>query len=107
MKKKRFDEDSMGLLALLSIFEGDLLRIIFTFGDYCVSLHFISANKLKTEYIMNEFVKHLGIIIIILAAVVLILSHILGWNNINAVQFGSFGAMIVGLVLYIWLNKKA
>ena len=107
MKKKRFDEDSIGLVALLSIFEGDFLRIIFTFGDYCVSLHFISVNKLKTEYIMNEFVKHLGIIIIILAAVVLILSHILGWNNINAVQFGSFGAMIVGLVLYIWLNKKA
>ncbi len=51
--------------------------------------------------------KHLGIIIIIIAAVVLILSHFLGWNNINAVQFGSFGAMIVGLVLYIWLNKKA
>ena len=56
---------------------------------------------------MNEFVKHLGIIIIIIAAVVLILSHILGWNNINAVHFGSFGAMSVGLVLYIWLNKKA
>lgn len=107
MKKKRFDEDSIGLLAFLSVFEGDFLRIIFTFGDYCVSLHFISVNKLKIEYIMNEFVKHLGIIIIIIAAVVLILSHILGWNNINAVQFGSFGAMIVGLVLYIWLNKKA
>lgn len=56
---------------------------------------------------MNGFMKHLGIIIIIIAAVVLILSHFLGWNNINAVQFGSFGAMIVGLVLYIWLNKKA
>jgi hypothetical protein len=56
---------------------------------------------------MNGFMKLLGIIIIVIAAVVLILSHFLGWNNINAVQFGSFGAMIVGLVLYIWLNKKA
>ena len=55
---------------------------------------------------MNGFLKHLGIIIIILAAVVLILSHVFGWNNVNAVQFGSIGAMIVGLVLYIWLNKK-
>ena len=55
---------------------------------------------------MNGFLKHLGIIIIILAAVVLILSHILGWNNLNVVQFGSFSAMIVGLVLYIWLNKR-
>ena len=55
---------------------------------------------------MNGLLKNLGVIIIIIAAVVLILSHLLGWNNINAVQFGSFGAMIVGLVLYIWLNKK-
>ena len=55
---------------------------------------------------MNDFLKHLGLIIIIIAALLLILSHFLGWNNINAVQFGSFGAMIVGLVLYIWLNKK-
>ena len=50
--------------------------------------------------------QNLGIIVIVLAAVLLILSHLLGWNNINAIQFGSLGAMIVGLVLYIWLNKK-
>lgn len=55
---------------------------------------------------MNGFLKNLGLILIIIASVILILSHVLGWNNINAVQFGSFGAMIVGLVLYIWLNKK-
>jgi hypothetical protein len=55
---------------------------------------------------MNGFLKNLGLILIIIASVILILSHVLGWNNINAVQFGSFGAMILGLVLYIWLNKK-
>ena len=55
---------------------------------------------------MNELLKNLGVIIIVIAAVVLILSQLLGWNNINFVQFGSFGAMIVGLALYIWLNKK-
>ena len=55
---------------------------------------------------MNGLLKNLGVIIIIIAAVVLILSHLMGWNNINAVQFGSFDAMIVGLALYIWLNKK-
>lgn len=55
---------------------------------------------------MNELLKYLGIIIIIIASIVLVLSHFLGWNNINAVQFGSMGAMIAGLVLYIWLNKK-
>ena len=55
---------------------------------------------------MKGLLQNLGIIIIVLAAVLLILSHLLGWNNINAIQFGSLGAMIVGLVLYIWLNKK-
>ena len=55
---------------------------------------------------MNGFLKNLGLILIIIASVILILSHVLGWNNINAIQFGSFGVMIVGLVLYIWLNKK-
>lgn len=55
---------------------------------------------------MNGFLKNLGLILIVIASIVLVLSHFLGWNNINAVQFGSFGAMIAGLVLYIWLNKK-
>ena len=55
---------------------------------------------------MNGFLKNLGLILIIIASLILIFSHVLGWNNINAVQFGSFGAMILGLVLYIWLNKK-
>lgn len=55
---------------------------------------------------MKGFLKNLGIIIIVIAAIVLVLSHFLGWNNINGVQFGAMGAMIVGLVLYIVLNKK-
>lgn len=55
---------------------------------------------------MNGLLKNLGIIIIIIAAIVLVLSHFLGWNNINAVQFGSMGAIILGVVLYIVLNKK-
>lgn len=55
---------------------------------------------------MNELLKYLGVIIIVIASIVLVLSHLMGWNNCNFVQFGSMGAMIVGLVLYIWLNKK-
>lgn len=55
---------------------------------------------------MNGFLKNLGIIIIVIAAIVLVLSYFMGWNNINGVQFGAFGAMIVGVVLYVLLNKK-
>ncbi len=55
---------------------------------------------------MNGFWKNLGLIIVVLAAIVLVLSYFMGWNNINGVQFGAFGAMIVGIVLYVILNKK-
>jgi hypothetical protein len=55
---------------------------------------------------MKGLLKNLGIIIIVIAAIVLVLSHTLGWNNINAVQAGSMIAMVIGLVLYIWLNKR-
>ena len=55
---------------------------------------------------MNGFLKNLGLILIVIASAELVLSHVMGWNNINAVQFGSFGAIILGVVLYIWLNKK-
>ena len=56
---------------------------------------------------MNGFLKNLGIIIIVLAAIVLVLSHFLGWNNINAVQFGSLGAMIALLLCSSQLLHRA
>ncbi len=55
---------------------------------------------------MNGFLKNSGLILIVIASIVLVLSYFMGWNNINGVQFGAFGAMIVGVVLYIILNKK-
>lgn len=55
---------------------------------------------------MNDFLKNLGLILVVIAAIVLVLSYFMGWNNINGVQFGAFGAMIVGVVLYVILNKK-
>lgn len=55
---------------------------------------------------MNGLMKNLGIILVVIAAIVLVLSHFMGWNNVNGVQFGAFAAMILGVVLYIILNKK-
>lgn len=55
---------------------------------------------------MGKSIQYAGLALIIIAAIVLILSHFLGWNNSNAVQFGSFGAMIVGLIIYIVGGKK-
>ncbi|MBO7247343.1 MAG: hypothetical protein J6V02_03245 [Bacteroidaceae bacterium] len=55
---------------------------------------------------MNEFKKYLGAILIIIAAIVLICSYFYGWNNYNWVQFSAMGLMIVGLIVYIIMNKR-
>ena len=55
---------------------------------------------------MNSFKKYLGAIMIIIAAIVLICSFFFGWNNYNAVQIGAMALMIIGLVVYIIMNKK-
>ena len=55
---------------------------------------------------MATKIKYVALAIILLGALTLILSHFCGWNNINAVNFGAFGLMIVGLIVYIVGGKK-
>lgn len=55
---------------------------------------------------MNSFKKYLGAIIVILGAILLICSFLLGWNNYNGVQIGSLAIMIAGLLLHIFLGRK-
>ncbi|MBR3877790.1 MAG: hypothetical protein IKJ23_06375 [Bacteroidaceae bacterium] len=54
------------------------------------------ANKLKS----------LGFALIIVGAIIIILSHFLGWNNYNSVNLGSVALMIAGLITYIKASKK-
>ena len=54
------------------------------------------ANKLKS----------LGFALIIIGAIIIILSHFLGWNNYNSVNLGSVALMIAGLITYIKASKK-
>ncbi len=58
--------------------------------------HITMANKLKT----------LGFALIIVGAIIIILSHFLGWNNYNSVNLGSVALMIAGLITYIKASKK-
>ena len=55
---------------------------------------------------MASKLKIAGIVAFIIGAILIILSHFLGWNNINLVNLGSVVLMIVGLVIYIAANKK-
>lgn len=55
---------------------------------------------------MPSIIKNLGLALILIGALVLFLSYILGWININAVNVGAFVAMIIGLITYIIAGKK-
>ena len=56
---------------------------------------------------MDNFKKYLGAIVVILGAILLICSFFLGWNNYNGVQIGALVMMIAGLLLHIFMGKKA
>lgn len=55
---------------------------------------------------MPSIIKNLGLALILIGALVLFLSYILGWVNINAINVGAFVAMIIGLITYIIAGKK-
>lgn len=56
---------------------------------------------------MASKLKLTGVVLFIIGAILIILSHFLGWNNMNWVNLGSVALMIIALVLYIFASKKA
>ena len=63
-------------------------------------------NNKKQHTIMAKNIKTLGFCLVILGAILIILSHFLGWNNYNSVNLGSVALMIAGLITYIKASKK-
>ena len=55
---------------------------------------------------MGQKIQYAGLALIIIAALILIISYFAGWNNINAVNMGSFAAMVIGLIVYIIGGKR-
>jgi len=55
---------------------------------------------------MESLKKYLGAILVIIAAIVLIISHFQGWNNYNGVQVGAMTLMIIGILTYVFMNKR-
>ncbi len=56
---------------------------------------------------MATKIKYASLFIILVGAVVLILSHFMGWNNINSVNVGAYVLMIIGLIAYIFASRAA
>ena len=55
---------------------------------------------------MESLKKYFGAILVIIAAIILIISHFKGWNNYNGVQVGAMSLLILGILTYIWMNKR-
>ncbi|MDO5460580.1 MAG: hypothetical protein Q4F44_02935 [Bacteroidales bacterium] len=55
---------------------------------------------------MASKIKNLGLALIVIGAILSILSHYLGWNNINFVNLGSVVLIIAGIITYIIASKK-
>jgi len=55
---------------------------------------------------MKGLLKNLGLILIAIGAIILIVCFFMGNTNNNVILGGSLATIIVGLILYIVLNKK-
>lgn len=60
----------------------------------------------KLNYTM-KILKHLGLIVMLATALVLVLSYFYGWSNNNSITMGSLGIMILGLIMYVIGGKKS
>ncbi|WP_303911678.1 hypothetical protein [Bacteroides mediterraneensis] len=55
---------------------------------------------------MKSLLQNLGVILVIIGAVILIASYAVGNVNNNAVLGGSLALVVIGLIVYIVMNKR-
>ena len=55
---------------------------------------------------MNEFLKNLGLILILVGIIILIVCSLTGDVNNNAILGGSIVLVVLGLISYIAINKR-
>ena len=61
----------------------------------------LNGEKHKKKHTMNNFLKNLGILLIVLGTAVLVLSYVCNWPNGIALL-----AIVVGIIVHIVMNKK-
>lgn len=55
---------------------------------------------------MDNFLKNLGLLLIVLGAIILVLSYAFNWVDYNWVGGTSLLIMIIGLIVHIIMNKR-
>lgn len=55
---------------------------------------------------MNNVLKSLGLLLIVIGAILLVLSYALGWVDYNLVNGGALLLIVIGVIAHIVLNKR-
>ena len=55
---------------------------------------------------MNNLLKNLGLLLIVLGAIILILSYAFSWVDYNWLNGGSLLLIVIGLIVHIITNKR-
>lgn len=55
---------------------------------------------------MNNFLKNLGVLLIVLGTLVLVLSYFQNWVDYNWVNGSAVLVIILGLIVHIIMNKR-
>lgn len=63
-------------------------------------------KKHKKKHTMNNFLKNLGILLIVLGTAVLVLSYVCNWLDYNWPNGIALLAIVVGIIVHIVMNKK-
>ena len=63
-------------------------------------------EKHKKKHTMNNFLKNLGILLIVLGTAVLVLSYVCNWLDYNWPNGIALLAIVVGIIVHIVMNKK-
>lgn len=78
-------------------------RNIFSFG--LLLLYLQQKNKRKTSIAMNDLLKNLGVIVLLIGVVVLAIPAFLG-KTTNAILLTGTILVVGGYIAHIFLNKK-
>ncbi len=66
----------------------------------------LNGENIKKKHTMNNFLKNLGILLIVLGTVVLVLSYMCNWLDYNWPTGIALLANVAGIIVHIVMNKK-
>jgi len=56
--------------------------------------------------LIRKNIHHSGMVLVYAGAILLIISYIVGWINVNAVQLVALTLIVIGVILHVYFIKK-